>query len=261
MSGEELHEWACPSCGATTRARMADRAAGAARDLLVYWALPLLARARRAADEAAAGRALGTDTWARLADDIAELIGHSVTDQPRAAELDGLLADEEPVRTWHSGHRSGTRGYFEDGAKARRVREAVGKVPWRHPFSPEVGRSAPRIGDKPAPVWGSGDCDVTLPHLLGEGWPVPPFDAAGHPPGCPAYAGKAPNLGHPRAQVMHAPTSQEGKSGEPAAPADVLEGPRSRAIRLDAEARDAGAAYRAKLQAADEAWRLIGGRP
>ena len=77
---------------------------GLARDVLVGRALPLLARARRMADHQADLQAytpISRETWEKLADDIADLIGHSVTDQPRAPELEAVLRDGEPARlTW-----------------------------------------------------------------------------------------------------------------------------------------------------------------
>lgn len=89
--------------GGSARVVLAARE-GLAREVLVERALPLLARARRAADHAADPEArtpISRETWEKLADDIADLIGHSVTDQPPAAELEAVLRDGEPARlTW-----------------------------------------------------------------------------------------------------------------------------------------------------------------
>ncbi len=115
-----------------------DRASRSAADdgaaavgLLLHWALPLLARARRIADHHAdlahrGARLMESDARAAelLADDIAALIGHSVTDQPPAPELDALATRHGLPVSLPVTDRRGTRGYYQAALAEAEPREA-----------------------------------------------------------------------------------------------------------------------------------------
>jgi hypothetical protein len=106
-----------------------------AHDVLAYWALPLLARARRVADELAEHGRVDPESCALLGNDIAELIGHSVTDQPPADELAELLRDE-PAITSHLPGRRGTREHFLARVEDAKQRESAARTETIEPPPP-----------------------------------------------------------------------------------------------------------------------------
>jgi hypothetical protein len=177
-------------------------------------------------------------------------------------------------------------------AMAARVAETIGHRPTDVDPAPEllalldhVDNLAAREGEptEATPPGGDG-CDVRMVHHFGPDGTRLGFDADGHPPNCPAHI----NLGPRRAQAVHAPTCEDGKSRESATRTTEDKGRRARvdaatraqidrqkatagragwetpeayARRLDRERDEAGKEYRRRTQDADAAWRQIGGRP
>jgi hypothetical protein len=279
---------------------------GLAREVLVGRALPLLARARRVLDEIAdPTHGVPAPVWARdraerMADAIADLIGHSTTDAPPADELEAVLAEGTPARlTWD-----------QIRTLPRDCQDAL--TPDHLPAEPAVPAETP--AEKAARYEEINDALEGMGIAVVPPCPMAPY-AESSEPATRAGKGRGVDLARPVAcdgcgarptdgivclapdgihtwRPLDGPSNDEllarrnvpMRTGVPALDirdeqlcrqldatqaarrelselATPVETPEALARRLDQVRNEAGSAYRSAIQAADEAWRAIGGRP